>query len=113
MRRMTVRWRRVIKRIQLWPAILLLLLSATSVSSDDQMPVPQIPYAPRHYVCYRAAEPVMIDGDLNDAAWARTDWTELFTDIQGSRWREPRFRTRAKLLWDSTYLYVAAELQEK
>ncbi|HEV8544475.1 MAG TPA: carbohydrate-binding family 9-like protein, partial [Verrucomicrobiae bacterium] len=35
-----------------------------------------------------------------------------FQDIEGSAKPKPRFRTRAKMLWDDTYFYVAAELQE-
>ncbi len=35
-------------------------------------------------------------------------------DIQGDAEAEraPRFRTRAKVLWDENYLYIAAELEE-
>jgi predicted esterase len=33
-------------------------------------------------------------------------------DIQGGAKPKPRFRTRAKLLWDDDYLYIAAEIQE-
>ncbi|HOZ07089.1 MAG TPA: carbohydrate-binding family 9-like protein, partial [candidate division Zixibacteria bacterium] len=39
-------------------------------------------------------------------------WTELFTDIEGDRKPAPRFRTRAKMLWDSTCFYIGAELAE-
>ena len=67
---------------------------------------------PKSYDCYRATTPIHIDGNLNDPAWRAAPWTTNFIDIQGSSQPRPRFRTRAKLLWDDTYLYVAAELQE-
>ncbi len=35
-----------------------------------------------------------------------------FVDIQGDAKPKPRFRTRAKMLWDDNYLYIAAEIQE-
>lgn len=49
---------------------------------------------------------------MDDAAWAEAPWTENFVDIQGDARPAPRFHTRAKMLWDDDYLYVAAELQE-
>ncbi len=67
---------------------------------------------PKTYDCYRATTPIRIDGNLNDPAWRAAPWTTNFVDIQGSPQPLPRFRTRAKVLWDDTYLYVAAELQE-
>ena len=70
------------------------------------------PITPQGYVCRRAATPISIDGLLGDAAWADAPWTADFVDIQGSAKPAPRFRTRAKLLWDDDYLYIAAELQE-
>ena len=34
------------------------------------------------------------------------------TDIQGTDWKKPRFRTHAKMRWDDKYLYIGAFLQE-
>jgi hypothetical protein len=66
----------------------------------------------RGYICYRAPSPVTIDGRLDDPAWRAAPWTEDFVDITGDRQLPPRFRTRAKMLWDDRYFYIAAELQE-
>jgi hypothetical protein len=67
----------------------------------------------RGYVCYRAPTPVTIDGKLDDPAWQAASWTEDFVDIEGDRRSPPpRFRTRAKMLWDDRYFYIGAELQE-
>ncbi len=70
------------------------------------------PITPRGYVCYRAAQPPNIDGRLDEAAWQAVPWTEDFRDIEGDRRPKPRFRTRAKMLWDDKYFYIGAELEE-
>ncbi|OGD20070.1 MAG: carbohydrate-binding family 9-like protein [Candidatus Aminicenantes bacterium RBG_16_63_16] len=75
-------------------------------------PEPRVPFAPPHYVCYRTPAPLIMDGRLDEPAWKKAAWTEDFADIEGSLKPPPRFRTRAKLLWDSSYLYIGAELAE-
>jgi hypothetical protein len=54
----------------------------------------------------------VVDGGLDDPAWRRAEWTAPFLDIEGDVQPAPRYRTRAKLLWDSAYLYLGAELEE-
>ena len=66
---------------------------------------------PNHYVSPRAAGPVKIDGVI-DGEWKRAPWTSDFVDIEGAAKPKPRFRTRAKMMWDAQYFYVAAELSE-
>ncbi len=67
---------------------------------------------PRGYVCYRAVLPPAFNGQLEQGAWQSAAWTEDFTDIEGELQPAPRFRTRAKMLWDDDYFYIAAELEE-
>jgi len=67
---------------------------------------------PKRYACRRAPSVLRIDGRLDDAAWNRAPWTGPFVDIQGAKQPQPRFRTRAKMLWDDEYFYVGAELEE-
>ncbi len=67
---------------------------------------------PRHYICYQAKTPPVIDGKLNDKSWAKVPWTDDFVDIEGDRKPKPQFRTRVKMLWDKDYFYIAAELEE-
>jgi hypothetical protein len=67
---------------------------------------------PLSYECHRAKTPIHIDGKPDDAAWKEVPWTSDFIDIEGATKPEPRFRTRAKMLWDDRYLYIAAELEE-
>ncbi|HEU0118930.1 MAG TPA: carbohydrate-binding family 9-like protein [Bryobacteraceae bacterium] len=66
---------------------------------------------PKGYVCYRAAGPLQIDGRI-DAQWDHAPWTSLFVDIEGDAKPRPRFKTRARMLWDDQYFYIAAELEE-
>jgi hypothetical protein len=67
---------------------------------------------PEKYTCPRAASPIAVDGKLDDPAWAAAPWTGWFMDIRGPEGPRPRFRTRAKMLWDDEFLYIAAELEE-
>jgi len=68
--------------------------------------------APRGYVCYRAEQPIEIDGKLDDLSWRYAPWTDYFIDIEGDVKPRPRFRTQAKMLWDDDYFYVIADMQE-
>ncbi len=66
----------------------------------------------RSYTCNKVNKPLKIDGLLKNTEWASAPWTSDFVDIEGAGKTKPRFRTRAKMLWDDTYLYIAAELEE-
>lgn len=66
---------------------------------------------PEGYVCGRGGQ-IVIDGKLDEKSWAAAPWTSDFRDIEGDSRPKPRFRTRAKMLWDDQYFYVAAELEE-
>ncbi|HVY71301.1 MAG TPA: carbohydrate-binding family 9-like protein [Verrucomicrobiae bacterium] len=91
-------------------ALLLALSGARATSLEDWAKME--PIVPCHYVCQRATSPVAVDGRLDDKAWQAAPWTEDFVDIEGDAKPRPKFRTRAKLLWDDDYLYIAAELEE-
>lgn len=67
---------------------------------------------PKQYVCGRAAKPIKIDGSLSDPQWKSALWTDDFVDIEGDAKPKPRFRTRAKMLWDDVNFYIGAELEE-
>jgi hypothetical protein len=71
-----------------------------------------LPFAPRQFVCYRASAPLVIDGRLDEPSWKAAGWTEPFVDIEGDRAPQPRFPTRATMLWDDEYFYVAADMLE-
>ncbi len=92
--------------------ILMSILCGTMALAQDDFPTPQIPFNPRTYVCYKTDEPLTIDGQLTEKAWQNAKWTEEFVDIEGSLKPLPRFKTRAKMLWDDNYFYVAAWMEE-
>ena len=71
-----------------------------------------LPFAPRHYIAFHASSPITIDGRLDDPSWKDAPWTETFVDIEGDRRPQPRFRTRAKMLWDDKWFYIVAEMEE-
>jgi hypothetical protein len=66
----------------------------------------------RHYLCAKTKVAIFIDGNLEKPAWQGAPWTEEFVDIEGDARPNPWHRTRAKMLWDDSYLYIAAELEE-
>lgn len=67
---------------------------------------------PKGYVCHRTTLPITIDGKATEDAWRKAPWTDAFVDIEGDKRPHPRYRTRAKMLWDDNYLYVYAEIEE-
>lgn len=67
---------------------------------------------PKRYAAPRTRGPIPIDGTLTHPEWERAPWTDDFVDIEGDLKPAPRFRTRAKIMWDDSYLYIAAEMEE-
>lgn len=67
---------------------------------------------PEQYMCYRSTAPLVIDGNLTEPSWKRAPWTQLFVDIEGDKKPIPRFGTRVMMLWDETYFYFAADMEE-
>ena len=84
--------------------------SANADSAEDWARMRTI--QPRGYVCYRAQSLVIVDGKLDDNVWQSAPWTDDFVDIEGDLKPRPRFRTRAKMLWDDEFFYIAALLEE-
>ena len=100
------------------PALVVIAAGGVSNSALAQNPQTTVRAAPqsasevRNYICYRAGDPLEIDGHLDEAAWLAFDWSDDFVDIEGDIRPAPRWRTRVKMLWDDTYLYIGAELEE-
>ncbi|TKJ37916.1 carbohydrate-binding family 9-like protein [candidate division LCP-89 bacterium B3_LCP] len=86
--------------------------ATTTSDSATKFPTPQIDFDPRQYICYRTDNPIIVDGMLNDTTWIAAAWTEDFVDIEGSLKPKPKLKTRAKMLWDQDYLFIAAEMEE-
>lgn len=69
-------------------------------------------YNPRTYVCQYVSTPLEIDGKLREKAWKRAEPTDKFIDIEGTIRPLPYYDTEVKMLWDSQYFYIAADLEE-
>ncbi|MCK4872355.1 MAG: carbohydrate-binding family 9-like protein [Phycisphaerales bacterium] len=80
--------------------------------SASQAPMLREAALPKRYICPHATSALVIDGRLDDDAWTHAPWTDAFVDIEGDAKPQPRFQTRAKMLWDDEYFYVAAYLDE-
>ena len=93
-------------------SLLCLLALGTNGAQRAPADLEALPFAPRHYVAYRAASRIHVDGKLDEPAWAAAAWSEPFVDIEGGSRPRPRFRTRAKMLWDDESFYLAAEMEE-
>jgi hypothetical protein len=65
---------------------------------------------PATYTCYRAAEPLAIDGRLEAASWQRAPRSNAFVDIVtgGPAW----FDTSVALLWDDERLHFGFWAEE-
>ncbi|MEO0469493.1 MAG: carbohydrate-binding family 9-like protein [Bacteroidota bacterium] len=72
----------------------------------------QAPEVPAIYLCTHTTQPPNIDGKIDESAWDTADWTTDFVDIEGQKKPLPYRQTRVKMLWDETYFYVAAEMEE-
>jgi len=53
-----------------------------------------------------------IDGQLDEEVWEKAAETAPFADISGEGFPTPKYTTKARMLWDDDYLYVAAVLEE-
>src|SRR5262249_50966373 len=103
-------------------AIALLASTTYALGSDPRGYLPSaaqarpdleaMPFSPRRYVCPRATASIAVDGKLTEPDWAAAPWSDDFVDIEGDRQPKPRFRTRAKMVWDDEYFYVAGEMEE-
>ncbi|WP_234571404.1 carbohydrate-binding family 9-like protein [Rhodohalobacter sp. 614A] len=69
-------------------------------------------FSPETYVIHKTQSALTIDGILDETAWKQANWTDPFLDIQGDHLPTPRFETKAKMLWNADYLYLAAQLEE-
>lgn len=69
-------------------------------------------FSPKNYLIHKISDSLTIDGKLNEPVWQQARWTDPFLDIQGVQLPAPRFETRAKMLWNDEFLYIAAQMEE-
>lgn len=99
----------------IFPGVLFVLICSIincNAAFCQVIPEPEIPFSPKHYICYRTDTRLNIDGKLDELSWQKAPWTETFVDVEGDAKPAPKFKTRAKMLWDDDFLYIAAELEE-
>ena len=65
---------------------------------------------PKHYIITKISDKIIIDGNADESNWESAKFSDTFIDIEG--FNTPKYDTKVKMLWDDTYLYVYAELNE-
>lgn len=94
----------------LYSIILLGFSSITWGQQLESIDVSNLVVTPNHYIVTKTDNPLVIDGIANENAWKNALFTNNFIDIEGVK--TPKYNTKVKMLWDNTYLYVYAELEE-
>ena len=89
-------------------AFLLWLTVLSAAAAEWKFPCPESEIA--RYTAHHVSTPIRVDGRLDDAAWRRAPRSPRFTDILTGA---PVIHdTRAAVLWDEEYLYVAYRVEE-
>jgi hypothetical protein len=83
------------------------IVSFTVHSWQQDHPLSPVP----RYEVQRTASTITIDGHLQEESWLKAAFTQDFRLANDSAL--PQNRTRAKFLWDSTFLYVGFECEDK
>src|SRR5262245_60829643 len=65
-----------------------------------------------HLVARRTAQPVRIDGRLDDAAWQDAAPSETFTQKFPDEGRAPSEHTRVRVIYDDDALYVGFDCDQ-
>lgn len=65
---------------------------------------------PKTYIAYKTLTPIVIDGNDKDPYWQNVEWSDTFIDIEGQK--VPKYQTKIKMLWDETYFYILAKLDD-
>jgi hypothetical protein len=65
---------------------------------------------PKSYIAFKTSETITIDGEATEISWSKTAWSDNFIDIEGVK--KPIYNTQIKMMWDETYFYILAKLEE-
>ncbi|WP_114938997.1 carbohydrate-binding family 9-like protein [Mucilaginibacter endophyticus] len=90
----------------------LLILPGLVSAQEAFKEFPDLFTVPYSYVAKHVKQPPVIDGDVEDAVWQQAQWTQDFQDIEGRLKPAPPLQTNVKMLWDDSYLYVAARIKD-
>ncbi|NRA12022.1 MAG: family 10 glycosylhydrolase [Crocinitomicaceae bacterium] len=89
--------------------ILLGQIGFCQATIDFKIDMSDMVVVPKHYIITKAPKPIKIDGKA-EKAWKDAAFTDPFIDIADGP--TPKFKTRTKMMWDESYLYIYAELEE-
>jgi hypothetical protein len=65
---------------------------------------------PMEYACYRATEPITVDGRIAESCWQKAPWLGPFVDMEYGTPTE--YDTQVAFLWDDNGFYAAFKLEE-
>lgn len=93
--------------------VMTLLISSFTIQGQSLLYDPvEFPVMPKGYIAPFANSAPVIDGNLRDTAWQQASWSDYFVDIEGSRKPLPPLKTRVKMLWNDSCLFIAAAMEE-
>lgn len=81
---------------------------ASAGAAEWKFPCPENEIA--RYTAYHVSAPIQVDGRLDEECWARAPHSPRFADILTGA--PAIHETRAAVLWDDDYLYVAYRVEE-
>ncbi|OGU34068.1 MAG: hypothetical protein A3K13_01360, partial [Gemmatimonadetes bacterium RIFCSPLOWO2_12_FULL_68_9] len=100
------------RAIALWAALGWVGLFHAPLSAQTAPPL-DVEAAPRpEAVAVRATTPVVLDGALDEAAWANAQVLGDFIQARPDRGHPSTERTEARILYDDQFLYVGVELYD-
>ena len=65
---------------------------------------------PKQFIAYKTSQEMVIDGQGDEEAWKKAEWSDTFVDIEGIK--KPKYDTKVKMLWDDKYYYILAKMEE-
>ena len=93
------------------PTILFLILYASHNTQAESTFISSSGYV-SHYSIHQSVAPIQIDGHLDEYAWERAEQINDFKRILND-YDKIEAPTRAKMLWDDTYLYIGFHCDDR
>ena len=85
---------------------------ALGLAAAQEPSAPPVAYTPPKIRVARASGPIVVDGDLSDAAWQAATPIEKWWETNPGDNVEPKVRNVGRILYDDKYLYVALEFND-
>jgi len=64
------------------------------------------------YTSYRVAEPIRVDGKLDEIGWRLAPWSSPFVGLIDGATAPLEYATRVAIVWDEDFLYLAFTIPE-